>query len=347
MSFSKQIVGATLVVTATVGALVFWGRESTQEEAPGLGARTVLDVALPSKKAGPSPTETEKKTAEKHLPPVPALARDLASARALVPARAWLVADFDGELVGQKPFADKEGPCALVPAPPRVAVALLPPNKGDPPDLLIAAPQVSDEFWNCARLRVEQSGGRPLAENERFQVLKSPSGVVAHGPGGGMVFLTSETHLEEALTVLSGLGENARNTEPHSRLFHKMHGDKSVAPGSVLDATLSVSTDWMTSLGHDAAKSPLRFIQSAYISSQPNGGAQGGIDCLEEGCEDVLAFLNRAKTDLLKKLPPATAEVVSASLTAHHLQGTGRIALHWAPTSAQLGTFLGRLFMTR
>lgn len=326
MSFPKQIALATVVVAAAVGGLFLLGRET--EEAPAVSSTG-------DESAAPAEPVTEKQPA-----PVKGFEH---GTRALVPASAWLVADFRGDLTGNAPFSDADGLCGKIPAPRRVALAVLPPVGASGPVLLLAARQVEDVFWGCARDRIVRAGGVPLAQNDQFDVLKSPSGVVARGPDGGLIFISDEGQLELALSVLTGMGESASSSGTHARLFRRMHAEASAeAEKSALDLTLALPPNWLSSVGEDAAKSPLRHVSAAFLSLDESGGAQGGIDCDEAGCADVLAFLNRAQSDLTRQLPPGLAQSISKSLRAEHLKGSGRIALSWSPTDIRLQQLLGQ-----
>jgi hypothetical protein len=327
MKFFQKMALATFVMGASVAGLVLVGRGGAEQEPPPV----VHNIGV-----APAPKAEDK------APPSSPLPLDLESARSFVPPDAWIVADFRGDITGRTPFSDQPGECQTVPAPGRVAVAILPPKGGTQPDLLLAAPKVSTAFWNCAVARIEGAGGVPLAENEEYQVFQSPSGIVARGPGGAMVFLTSQAHLESALSVLSQISPSAAQEGPHARLLARMHPEGVDRSQVALDATLALPPDWMSSVGQDAEKSPLRHLRAAFLSAKEDGSAQGGVDCEEAGCEEVLTFLNRARGDLLAGLPPAIGEAVKKSLTARHIVGTGRIAIDWAPSGLNWGQILGR-----
>jgi hypothetical protein len=333
VSFSKQAAIATVVVTGSVAGLVALGRRDADKSAE---VPTAAASAAATGDAAPT-ADSKPLVAPADLRTKGALVRELA-----LPG-AWLVADFQGDLTGQKPFADQPGLCAQVEAPERVALAVLAPKGAQGLELLIAARNVEDVFWGCARDRIVSAGGTALAQNDRYEVLKSPSGVVARGPGGSMVFLTSEAYLEPALAAVSGLAAGAATEGPHAALYGRMHGAGNAAQDSVLDITLALPKDWLGQVEQDAEKSPLRFIHSAFLGVHVDGSASGGVDCDEVGCPEVLAFLKRAKSDLAGTLPPETRSVIEASLQAEHLAGTGRIRLDWSPSKAPLGSLLGSL----
>lgn len=348
MSFVKQAALATLLVAGCVGGLYFLRqtKADTIQEATDLEAPSSPDAAPPSKGAPPSKDALSSKGAPGEVevrldgPLSPAQrARDLA------PPTSWLVADFRGDITGQKPFAGEPGLCASVPAPKRVAMALLPPKTGTEPDLLIAARTVDDVFWGCARDMIIRAGGTALAQNDRYEVLKSPSGVVAHGPDGSLVFLTSEAHLEEALSVLSDLSPGAARLGAHARLYTRLHPSGG-GKDSMMDITLALPKDWLSSVGQAEEKTPLRFITAAFLTSHVDGSAQGGIDCAEAGCAEVLEFLERALMDLLDTLPSATRNGIGEALKMKHVVGAGRIVIEWDPSSVSLGSLLGQFLGT-
>jgi hypothetical protein len=202
---------------------------------------------------------------------------------------------------------------------------------------------VDEQFWLCAVARIEAAGGGALAQNEEYQVFQSPSGLVARGPGGAMVFLTSQTHLESALAVLSGIAPSAADSGAHARLLSRMHPNEGERDQVILDATLALPEDWLASVGQDADKSPLRHIQAAFLSANQDGSAQGGVDCEEAGCPSVLAFLIRAQGDFVASLPGPVKAAVNKSLRAQHVAGTGRIAITWAPAGLDWASLVSGL----
>lgn len=338
MSFAKQIALAAAVVGSCVGGLYLL--RQTKTESTNAPTHLSSDDAIERKSSASPPGAQDSALEAELLVKGPLNAGQLA--RDLAPPSAWLVADFRGDITGQKPFAGEPGLCDSVPAPSRVAVAVLPPNGGSEPDLLIAARKVSDIFWGCARDMIVRAGGTALAQNDRYEVLKSPSGVVARGPEGSLVFLTSERHLEVALSVLSELAPGAARVGPHARLYARMHPDGEKSEDSMMNITLALSEDWLSSVGQEKEKSPLRFISSAFLTSHADGSARGGIDCVEDGCAEVQEFLERAQKDLLQSLPPATRAGIGDALKLKHVVGAGRILIEWDPSRVSLGSVLGQ-----
>ncbi len=335
MSFPKQIAAATVVIACAIGGLVWVGQRNQQAAMePGAPTGSIAEASLDDTRLEEAPEPGAMK----------AIAH---GTRSLVPASAWLVADFRGDLTGNAPFSDVDGLCGKVPAPERVALAVLPPVDDSGPVLLLAAPSVKETFWGCARDRIVRAGGIPLAQNDQFDVLKSPTGVVARGPDGSLIFLSDEGHLEVALGVLSGLGPNSANAGPHAKLFRRMHPElnQGADAKSALDLTLALPPAWLSSVGQDADQSPLRHITAAFVSLEEDGGATGGIDCEEAGCPEVLSFLQRAQADLSRRLPTGLAQSITRALHVEHLTGTGRISLRFSSTDIRLqqlfGQFLG------
>jgi len=357
VSLAKTLLLSGAVVAVTVTTLVYFGR-TAQEEAPRDGAQVSDTMSAVSASAA----------ARADVPVRPALPTGAAihhAARTLVPEEAWLVADFRGELTGARPFEDQPGDCKQVPAPARVVVALLPPLSKDAPgpELLLAAPQVTAEFWGCARDRVVRAGGTVLAQNDQFEVIKSPSGVVALGPNRSMIFLSNEGYLERGLTVLSDLGQSAAHASTHAGLFRQLHPTGIVKDATDLDLTLQLPADWLESVGQDAKLTPLRHLQAAYLSVSAQGGARGGISCAEPGCREMLKFLESTKHDLLKSLPKERAKLIDEGLeliyqppgtdaaagggsgvsAAPGKAGSGNIAVRWSNATTKLQDVLGGL----
>ena len=354
VSAGKTLLLSSVVVVGAVGALVYFGRSSPQETAADAQqvAQTMSAASATSSAQVSAPTR----------PALPQGAAIVHSARALVPEEAWLVTDFRGDLTGARPFEDQPGSCAGVPAPARVVLALLPPltQTAPGPELLLAAPQVSEEFWGCARDRVVRAGGTVLAQNAQFEVIKSPSGVVALGPNRSMIFLTNDGYLERGLTVLSDLGQSAAHAGTHAGLFRQLHQSGAAEGTTDLDLTLQLPADWLQSVGQEAKLTPLRHLQAAYLSMGAQGGARGGISCAEPGCAEMLTFLESAKSDVLKTLPEDKARVIDEGLKLQYVPrgddarggggsaadqartGTGNIIVSWS-SATKLQDLLGGL----
>src|SRR6187551_616990 len=146
MSALKPLAAAGVLLVGTVSALVYFGRH----DAAG-STRTASTDAAPKSATSSAPIQAAQPSA-----PAPVGSGIVHSARSLIPKEAWLVADFRGDLTGTRPFEDQTGLCKEVPAPPRVALGILPPlatSKGGP-EMMLAAPEVSDTFWGCARDRI-------------------------------------------------------------------------------------------------------------------------------------------------------------------------------------------------
>jgi hypothetical protein len=349
---AKTLLLSGVAVVGTVAGLVYLGR-TAQGDAPHK-AEKVNETLSAVAAASAAQVETTAR------PPLPMGAAIQHAARALVPEEAWLVVDFRGDLTGARPFEDQAGSCKDVPAPLRVVVALLAPlsKTAAGPELLLAAPQVTDEFWGCARDRVVSAGGTVLAQNAQYEVIKSPSGVVALGPHRSMIFLSNEGYLERGLTVMSDLGESAANTSAHAGLFRQLHPTGSVEMPTDLDLTLQLPADWLNSVGQDAQATPLRHLQAAYLSIAAQGGARGGISCAEPGCAEMLQFLQASKRDLLEALPQERARLIDQGLEliyqpsagagagsrgAAATPTTGNITVRWSNASTKLQDVLGGL----
>ncbi len=338
MSAVKLLSLAGVLVAGTVSALVYLGR-GDGETSSAQGAQVA------------SPPSATKSTDQDPSPATDASSTKTASggaiahgARALVPKEAWLVADFRGDLTGTRPFEDQEGLCKSVPAPPRVALGVLPPRSaasGGGPELLLAAPAVDDTFWGCARDRIVRSGGKVLAQNAQFEVLESPSGIVALGPGRSMIFLTNQDYLERGLSVLANLEESAASTGVHAGLFRRMHPSGDLQNDTALDLTIHVPRDWLSSVGKDAELTPLRHLQAGFLSVKQDGSAIGGIDCVEPGCKEMFEFLEGAKGDLTAQLPATQRAAIEAALSIDYVDRSGRVILRWSPKDLRIQDLLG------
>ena len=283
-------------------------------------------------------------------------------ARSLLPARSWLVVDFDGRLTGSVPFSSTERDCANVAAPARVGVAIVGPGAGraSPPDapgaaggrpndgvaLVLGSPEVSAEFWRCVQGEVLAAGGRVLEGDEGQETLESPSGVVTHH--AGRLLFSSDRSLEQEIKALArGQGDSAEGLEPHATLAAHLptpFGSVSAA-GAPLLATLELPSDWLAGIGPEAQLSPLRHLTAGALRADADGGATGTLECLQPGCEELAAFLVRARADLGASLPAplgaATVRSWTASLEQTADPKRGLIRLRWVPTDVTFSDWVG------
>lgn len=270
------------------------------------------------------------------------------NARALLPARSWLVVDFDGRLTGALPFSNAGSGCAQVPAPSRVGLAVVGPNdrasQAEPPAqepsdgvaLLLGSPEVSPEFWRCVRAEVLAAGGRVLGATEAQETLESPNGVLSHA-GGRLLFASDRSLHDELVGLVRGQGESASSSAPHATLAASIPaplGSVSANEAPLL-ATLELPADWLSGVGPEAQLSPLRHLTGGALRADADGGASGTLECSEPGCDELTAFLLRARSDLAASLPPALGNATVRSWTAsrerHPNPGRGRIRLRWQP----------------
>lgn len=318
-SFPRQLAQASLVVFALVGGLYLLG----QHRKTSTNTESLQRAERPSKSHAP-----EKR-----------------QARSLLPRDAWLVADFPGDLLEEAPFADastaQDDPCRFVPAPERVAVALLPPQRGTSPEMMLAAPHVSDAFWNCAQKRVLAAGGQVAGHTERLEVLQSPSGVLARGPRGSLVFATSKAHVEVALALLVGEQVPSALTGAHAELAARF-GHENDQP--VIRLTVRLPPGWLTTVGPDADRSPLRHLQAAGLTADEKGSARGILHCAKEGCDELLSFARRVRADLVDELPGhRVGEALQlAPAVSDSAEATGAISLSWDGEKAPLLPLLSR-----
>lgn len=264
-------------------------------------------------------------------PPVPAHPRETSAARALLPARSWLVVDFDGRLTGESPFSEAKGDCAKVPPPERIGLSIVggaAPSEGL--TLLLVSPAVSADFWRCVRAEVLDAGGRELAADQGEERLESPSGVLVHR-GGRLLFASERSYEGELVRLARGEAPSAEAADPHASLAAALPGPHT-AP---LVATLRLPGGWLSGVGPEAAQSPLRHLTAGALRADADGGAQGTLECLEPGCEELTAFLLRARSDLAHDLPPPLGEATGRSWSASLASGQDplhrRIGLRWVP----------------
>lgn len=321
-SFPRQLAQASLVVFLLVGGLYLLG----QQRKPSTSAKPARRTDLPSAASVPENRE----------------------ARSLLPRDAWLVADFRGDLLEDAPFADgstrKDDPCRFVPAPERVAVALLPPRQGTSPEMMLAAPHVTDAFWNCAQKRVLAAGGQVAGNTERLEVLQSPSGVLARGPGGSLIFSTSKAHVEVALALLLGEQALSAQTGAHAELAARFGNEKEQP---AIRLTVRLPPGWLSTVGPDADRSPLRHLQAAGLMADEKGNARGILHCAKEGCDELLSFARLARADLVDELPGRLGDQVGEALefepaTPGPTEATGVILVSWDGRRAPLLPLLTR-----
>jgi hypothetical protein len=307
-SFPAQLALSALIMGGVVTGLYFVGQKS---QAPGLdrtrGAETRAVAATPGQGSHDS------------------------SARSLLPARSWLVVDFDGRLTGGSPFSEAKGECAKVPPPQRIGLSIVgatQPNEGL--TLLLVSPSVSPEFWRCVRAEVLGVGGRELPADRDEERLESPSGVIVHH-GARLLFASERSYEGELVRLARGEAKSAEAADPHASLAASLPGP----PAAPLLATLRLPDGWLAGVGPEAAQSPLRHLTAGALRANADGGAQGALECAPSGCEELVAFLIRARSDLARDLPPplgeATGRSWSASLAQPQDSPHGRIGLRWTP----------------
>lgn len=327
-SFGTQLSLSALVMGGVVAGLFLLGQErarsSSAEDAFG--------------------SNTSRQSA------TPPLARAGASgpgigARALLPARSWLVVDFDGRLTGASPFTSSAGPCRSVPPPERVGLAL---GSEGSSALLLVSPAVSPEFWSCVRAEVLAAGGRALPAEPDHEALESPSGVLVHREGR-LLFSSDRRQLSELAMLARGQGESAASAAPHAQLTSALAEPAGILTrgGAPLWATLHVPPTWLADLGPEAQKTPLRHLRAGALRADRDGGAAGALECSEPGCEELAGFLVRARSDLAELLPPPLGEATAQSWSASHQRlspTAGLIRLRWSPTRLPFSDWVSGLW---
>jgi len=317
-SLPSQLALSALVMGAVVGGLFFIGQN--RRAAAGSSERPAASGQPSSTTTGPAPSAS--------LQP---------DARALLPARSLLVVDFEGRLTGASPFARGDAGCQSVPPPERVGVALVA-SKGPSPDarpgedlgmaLVLVSPAVSADFWRCVRLEVEHAGGQALATSPPEEALASPSGVLVHR-AGRLLFASDRALLGELSELARNSAPTASSSPPHSQLAERIRGQ----PAALL-ATLSLPPNWLDGVGPEASQSPIRHLLAGALRTDADGGALGELECAEPGCEELVAFLLRARADLGAALPVPLGQAAVRSWTAARQplsETRGLIRLRWVP----------------
>lgn len=325
-SFPLQLALSTLAIGSVIAGLVWLGQRQGSDLQPG-------SAFAPSGRGIPGATPP---TGER--PP----RGDSSLTRRLLPASAWLVMDFEGKMMGEAPFAGQlEGHCAELAAPRRVGIGVMPARSTTlGVGLVLVAPQVSEQFWECARARVLKAGGQDGGRAKGFEVLESPSGILIRTPQRDLLFTTQESLLEALLAVARDAESSALAAGPHADMLGRLVVGEAGAASPPLLLTLHLPPDWLTSAGPEADHSPLRHLTGATLVARHDGSAAGALDCQQPGCQDLAEFLLRARKDLSAELPERLAHELAGSLDAQLLElgsGKGRIALTWTSQQVSLG----------
>lgn len=325
-----------------VGGLFFLGQHSTK--APGA---TSLEPTAAEPGAGPGA-----------LP----LRADLsAEARALLGASSWLVVDFDGTLAGSSPFSSARSECASVPLPSRVGLAIgtsdaATPGSHEEPTLRpitsgggvlsLVAPAVSSEFWSCVRAEVLDAGGKSLHAGPDEDVLESPSGVMLRSRGR-LLFVSDRGRTNLLRDLAQGRAASAADGGAHPGLVAGLRAPSATSGPPPLVATLHLPRDWLADLGPEADQTPLRHLVAGALRADADGSATGTLECMQPGCEELAAFLVRARGDLGNLLPGALGEITARAWTASFERTSaarGIIRLRWDPRDMTFSDWAGRLW---
>lgn len=282
--------------------------------------------------------------------------------RALLGAQAWLVVDFDGSLAGSSPFESSRPECKSVPLPARVglSVGTADPNvPGSPATsstrarpitsgggvLALVAPRVSPEFWGCVRAEVLAAGGRSVGSEPNEEMLESPSGVILHSHGS-LLFVSDLGQASALQSLAHGRAPSAATGGPHPALVASLRAPPS-ADAPPLLATLHLPKDWLADLGPEALQTPLRHLVAGALRADTDGSATGALECMQPGCEELAAFLLRARGDLGRLLPGTLGDITARSWTASFERSSndrGVIRLRWVPTEMTFSDWAGRLW---
>lgn len=248
---------------------------------------------------------------------------------ALLPSGAWLVADFSTTWIEKRPFAGDPEPCHSVPIPPRGQLALYAPPPGDElPLLLLALPEVTEQFLSCAEQKILQSGGEPVEQNPQFRTLKNPAGTFLLFAERGLLYSSHPDLLTAALKKLSPGGAENAHSAPYRSLAE--------LPELPLRAQLELPAGWLESLSSDAERSPLRALRSALLTIESQGSAHATIHCTPELCSELREFFERVSRDLLAELPPTHRALLSDALRVHSPAGEPTIFLELSSAGVQM-----------
>jgi hypothetical protein len=207
--------------------------------------------------------------------------------------------------------------------------------------LLLGSPEVSTEFWRCVRAEVLAAGGRVLGTNESQgqETLESPSGVLSHSQGR-LLFASDRSLEAEVIRLARGQDDSAASAPPHATLAAGIslpHGSRGADDAPLL-ATLELPPNWLSGVGPEAQQSPLRHLTAGALRADADGGAAGTLECHEPGCDELAAFLLRARTDLAAVLPGPLGVATEASWVASRESqqrpggaGRGLVRLRWVP----------------
>lgn len=248
---------------------------------------------------------------------------------ALLPSGAWLVADFSTEWIETRPFAGDPEPCHSVPIPPRGQLAVYAPPPGDElPLLLLALPEVTDQFLSCAEQKILQTGGEPLERRTQFRTLQSPAGTFLLYAERGLLYSSHPDLLTAALKKLSASESESAHPAPYRALAE--------LPELPLRAQLEAPPGWLDPLGAEAQRSPLRALRSALLTIESQGSAHATVRCTPELCSELREFFERGSRDLLAELPPTHRARLSDALRIHSPAGEPTIFLELSSAGVQM-----------
>ncbi len=329
---------AGTVVAGVVGALTF--------------ARLVPGPAVDAPNAPLAPASLTSALPER--PP----SRWLVEARELLPPESWVVADVAGKLIWSRPFATGPGEkplgdyCEGMPAPERVAIAVTRPTNParraegtggeaglDIPgefDLVLAAPRVTDDFFECVLEKVAQHGGKPPQHAEGYTVIESRSGLIVHSPEGHLWFSSNSGDLERGLALLRGRAPHAGSAGAHGEYTKRLRGARG-ASDTIGLVTFDLPEDSLTSLNRELPDD-LSHLRRGGLVAFVDGGALGTVECPPAVCARLASSLDLIARYAFKELP---IELRARSERALRFETTpsdalGRVVMTWTPNEIRL-----------
>jgi hypothetical protein len=211
--------------------------------------------------------------------------------------------------------------------------------------LSLVAPRASLEFWNCVQAEILEAGGRRLHGEPYEDLLESPSGVVLY-TGGRLLFVSDHGQTNVLRKLAQDMAPSAANAGPHPALVTSLRASPS-ADAPPLLATLHLPQDWLADLGPEALQTPLRHLVAGALRADTDGSATGALECQQPGCEELAAFLLRARGDLGRLLPGTLGDITARSWSASFERSSndrGVIRLRWVPTEMTFSDWAGRLW---
>lgn len=302
-------------------------------------------------KAAAAPPAADSATAPERPP-----SRWLVEARELLPHDGWVVADVAGKLVWSRPFATGPGEkplgsyCESMPAPDRVAIALarsvpsvVASGTGgsaglapDELDIVLAAPRVTDDFFECVLAKVAQHGGKEPEQAGGYTVVESRSGLIVHSPEGHLWFSSNSADLERGLDLLRGRAPHAAADGPHGEIGRRLRGARTAGETMGL-VTFDLPEGSLTDLNRDLPDD-LSQLRRGGLVAFVDGGALGTVECPPAVCTRLASSLELLAKFAAKELPTEFRARTERALRFETIPGDalGRVVVTWTPNEIRV-----------